>query len=172
MSGAPKLECGLIAFAVMVATGAEQQALAEAGETASATIVATAEVLAPISLAHDGNASLSFGSIVLGGIGTVDVRVAGGHSTTGNVTLIGTRLPTRDSFSVTGEAGRSFSILTTNGFLGSTGLMSYTTELSSPSGTFDRNGRAGFLVGGILKIEGQQPPGRYTGNYGVTVAYN
>lgn len=115
------------ALAAMIATAAGPQAFAQAEETASATVVATADILAPISLAHNGNASLSFGTIVVGGIGTVSVDVAGGHDTTGDVALIGTRLPTRDSFSVTGEAGRSFAITTTNGSLGSIGGMTYTT---------------------------------------------
>lgn len=161
------------AIAAIAAIGAGQEALAEAGETASATIVATAEVLAPISLAHDGNASLSFGSIVLNGIGgTVNVNVAGGHGTTGSVLLIGARLPTRDSFIVTGEPRRTFTIMTANGVLGQNGGMAYTTLLGALTGTLDASGRASFLVGGELKIESHQPPGRYAGSYRVTVTYN
>lgn len=146
---------------------------AAANTTDTTTTVATAEVLTPIAISHDVGAALNFGTFLPGSGGTINVPVTGGHSTGGSIMLIGGSVPTRDSFTITGESGRSFSISATAGTIRSgVDSMTYSTSLRDISGTFDLTGRTTLFVGGRLAVAPSQAPGRYTGNYNVTVSYN
>lgn len=146
---------------------------AAANTTDTTTTVAIAEVLTPIAISHDVGAALNFGTFLPGGGGTVNVPVTGGHSVSGSVVLIGGSIPTRDSFTITGEPGRGFSISATAGTITSgDDRMTYSASLRDISGTFDLTGRTTLFVGGRLAVAANQRPGRYTGNYIVTVSYN
>lgn len=133
---------------------------------------ATAEIIAPLDLVHTSGAALDFGAFTVGTGGTVTVDSTGAGTAGGNVTLIaGTTLA--DSFDVSGEAGRTFSISTTNDQLtGPGGNLSFSTAASAASGTVGAGGTASFTVGGVLTVPGGTAAGTYTGTYDATVAYN
>ncbi|MGB7409050.1 MAG: DUF4402 domain-containing protein, partial [Pontixanthobacter sp.] len=142
-------------------------------DTDSADGVATAEIVAPISIVHDANAVLDFGTMVTDVAGTVTVNAAGAATATGPKLLTGST-NSADSFTVSGDAGRSFSISTGNGTVTSgTDTMSFTTSPSAATGTLNAtSGDANFTVGGVLTVAADQAAGAYTGSYTATATYN
>lgn len=160
----------LATFAAAVAV----PAAAAPGDTATTQGTANAEVVAPIAITHDTNAALDFGTITAGGGGTVVVTAAGVGSDTGDVTLLTGSTNSADSFSVTGDANRSFSITTGGGTVsdGSGNDMNFTTSPSASSDTLSGTGTSSFTVGGTLTVGANQAAGSYTGSYDATVTYN
>lgn len=161
-------------FVSAIALALPVAAVAAPGDTDTAMGSATATVVAPIELEHDAGATLSFGSFVAGGGGTVIVSPAGAGSVTGDVVFVTESANTADSFTVSGDAGRSFSIAASGGSVDTTGgdTMAFTTTVSAASGTLDASGNGTFKVGGTLTVAADQAPGDYTGEYEATVAYN
>ena len=130
--------------------------------------VATATVVAPITITHTTGAALDFGAFAAAA-GQVSVSTAGAASSTGPVQL-GT--VSADSFDVAGDAGRTFSISLTGGTV-TNGLdtMNFSTTAAA-TGTLDGLGAASFTVGGTLVVAGTESAGTYTGSYDATVEYN
>lgn len=147
-------------------------AVAAPGDTDTAQGTATATVVAPIVVTHDGGA-LGFGSFLAGTGGTVVVDTAGAGSVTGDVAFVSGSANTADAFTVEGDANRSYTISSAGGTVSNgTETMSFTTVVSSSTDTLDVNGDGAFTVGGTLTVAGSQAPGDYTGTYDATVAYN
>ncbi|MEO1730159.1 MAG: DUF4402 domain-containing protein [Pseudomonadota bacterium] len=147
--------------------------MAAPGDTATAQGAATAEVVAPITLTHVAAAALNFGTFTTGDNGgTVTVDQSSNGTATSDVTLLGGSTETADSFNVSGDANRSFSISATAGSVSNgTDTMSFTTDAPG-AGTLDGSGAATFSVGGVLTVAGGESAGTYTGTYDVTVTYN
>lgn len=130
---------------------------------------ATATVVAPITITHDALATLDFGAFAAAA-GQVIVSPAGVGSTSG-ITQLGT--VAADNFDVAGDAGRSFSIVTTGGSVSNgTDTMAFSTSVASATGALDGTGNATFDVGGTLTVAGTESAGTYTGSYDATVEYN
>jgi hypothetical protein len=149
---------------------------------ATATATSTSVVITPIQITK--TADLSFGSIAGGATaGTVTVSPNGSRSFTGGtVTAGGTS--TAAQFSVTGQAGLTYSIslagtssqLTSGGNnLGFTAISDVTasaiTTGTAPSGTLT-GGNQTIFVGGVLTVGINQLAGTYTGSINVAVDYN
>ena len=147
-------------------------AIAAPGDTDTATGTATATVVAPIELDHDEGAALSFGSFVAGDSGTVVVNSDGAGTATG-VKFVNDSATSADSFTVSGDSDRSFTIVTSSGSVfNGTLSMAFTTVPSSDLGTLDATGDGSFTVGGTLTVPAGQTAGDYSGTYNATVAYN
>ena len=158
----------LAAAAVAFAT----PAMAAPGDTATDSGTATAEIVAPITITHDGGA-LDFGIVIPGtAVGTVVVTQGGAGSVTGDAMFVSGSSNTADSFTVTGDANRAYSIVTTGGSVASgTNTMSFTTDAPASS-TLSATGSDSFSVGGTLSVGANQAAGVYTGTYSATVTYN
>ncbi|NML96171.1 DUF4402 domain-containing protein [Novosphingobium olei] len=161
----------LSAVALVLPFGAAQAAPAN---TSSASGSATATVVAPIVLTHTTSAALNFGKFTSGTTsGTIAVSAAGAATASGDVTLLPGSASSADSFAVAGEAGRAFSIATTNGSVtNGAASMTFTTSPSSVSGTLGSGGTATFTVGGTLSVPASATAGSYSGSYSATVTYN
>lgn len=163
-------------LAILAVAGAaiSTPAFAAPGNTDSATGSATAEVVAPITITHDLNAVLDFGTFTAGtAVGTVIVDQSGNGSTTGDAVHVSTSSESADSFTVTGDANRGFDIVAGAGTVQQTGgaTMSFTTDAPA-TGTIGAGGSVGFSVGGTLSVAANQAPGVYSGSYSVSVTYN
>lgn len=146
-------------------------AVAAPGDTDTTQGTATAEIVAPIAITHDSGASLNFGTVASGDAGTVVVSQAGALGGGSTATTLTGSTYSADSFTVTGDAGRSFSITTTGGNVTSgTDTMAFTTDAPA-SGTLT-GGTASFSVGGTLTVGANQAAGSYSGSYDATVTYN
>ena len=151
-------------------------AVAAPGDTDTTQGVATAEIVAPISITHDAADALSFGTVASGDAGTVIVTQAGALDGSSTATTLTGSTYSADLFSVEGDPGRSFSITTTGGTVAS-GLNSMSFTTSAPtSGTLSSPatglGTATFNVGGTLSVGASQAAGDYSGSYDATVTYN
>ncbi len=164
-----------IIFATLAAAVAVPAAAAP-GDTATANGTAVAEIVAPISIVHDTDAALDFGTMVsdTGTAGTVTVTAAGGATANGGPKLLTGSTSSADSFTVSGDAGRTFDIVTGNGTVTSgANSMSFTTSPSAATGTLNAtSGDASFTVGGVLSVAANQAAGSYTGSYTATATYN
>lgn len=148
--------------------------LAAPGNSDEATGAATAEVVAPITITHDTDAVLNFGTFTAGtAVGSVTVDQAGVASDSGDAVLVSTSTESADSFTVSGDADRGFDIVATGGTVTTAGgaSMSFTTDAPA-SGTIGTGGSVGFNVGGTLSVGISQAPGSYSGSYTVTATYN
>ncbi len=157
-----------VSAAVIATPAAAQSATANDG-------VATATVVAPISVTHTNGAALSFGSFASGAAGSIVVNAADGIASTTGVTILAGSTSSADRFDVTGEGNRTFSISTTGGSLanttGTTGTPMTFVTASSNTGTLV-SGVANFRVGGTLTVPATVNSGVYVGSYSATVAYN
>jgi len=159
--------------AALIAVATAGPAYAAPGNTSTATGTATATIVAPIVLTHPASASLNFGRFTRGTGGTVTVTAAGAGSVGSDVTFVPGSTTAADSFTVAGDANRSYSIATTGGNVTSGGTsLAFTTTPSAATGTLSTSGTGSFTVGGTLTVTGTAPTGAYTGTYSATVAYN
>ncbi|WP_052761839.1 DUF4402 domain-containing protein [Aurantiacibacter luteus] len=166
-------------FAVLSAvalTALATPAFAAPGDSDSADGAATAQIVSPITLTHVAGAVLDFGTFTTGDTGGTIVVTRGGAGTaSGEVALLQGSLEAADQFTVSGDAGRRFSITTGGGSVSNGAAtpttMAFTTDARA-NHTLDTAGAASFSVGGTLTVLGGEPAGTYTGSYAVTVAYN
>lgn len=159
--------------AALIAVATAGPAYAAPGNTSTATGTATATIVAPIVLTHPASASLNFGRFTRGTGGTVTVTAVGAGSVGSDVTFVPGSTTAADSFTVAGDANRSYSIATTGGNVTSGGTsLAFTTTPSAATGTLSTSGTGSFTVGGTLTVTGTAPTGAYTGTYSATVAYN
>lgn len=160
-------------FAAVVAAALPGTAFAASGNTSTANGTATATVVAPIVLTHTSGAALNFGKFTTGTGGSVTVSAAGAASVGGDVGLVPGSTSTADAFTVAGDGGRSFSIVTTGGTVTSgSASMSFTTTPSASAATLGTAGTASFTVGGTLTVGATAVAGSYSGTYSATVTYN
>ncbi|MGQ7830319.1 DUF4402 domain-containing protein [Altererythrobacter sp. Z27] len=161
----------LAAFAAAVAV----PVAAAPGDTATTQGEATAEIVAPISIVHDTGASLNFGLIVAGTTGgTVVVDTADAGSVTGDLLFASGSSNSADSFTVSGDPDRAFTIELFDGAVddGGSNSMNFTTTTDSLSVSLNGSGSYQFAVGGTLTVAANQPAGVYSGQYDVTVSYD
>lgn len=158
---------------IVLAAGLATMAAGSA-HAATATGSATATIIAPLQIAHNSGAALSFGTFTAGTGGSVSVTAAGVGTPSGDVAIVAGSSYAADAFTVTGSGTRTFNIATSSGNTVSTGgatpaTMPFTlTALPSASlvgGTYTLN------VGGTLNVASGQAAGAYTGTYTVTVTY-
>ena len=145
------------------------------GNTASAKGQVLAKVVSSLKLVHVKGAVLDFGSFTAGQGGTVVVTAAGAGSTTGDVGFAPGTTQAADSFTVTGDPKRSFSISTQNGIVTGTqsaATMAFTTSPSASSAVLSDVGASAFTVGGTLTVAAGQTADTYNGTYDATVRYN
>ena len=168
-----KILTTLVATAAVAASGYAANALA-----ASDTGASDAVILVPLSIAHNGGASLDFGTIApdVGGA-TVQVTTAGAASVTAGAAVL-TGATSADAFTVTGEGGMSYTIslpatitLTSGG-----NNMTVNNVVSNPATPATLPAGPGSVtqtlnVGGDLVVGASQAPGTYAGTYTVTVNY-
>lgn len=162
-----------IVFAAFLAANASV-AMAAPGDTDDATGAASATIIAPISVTHDSDVSLNFGTIAVDSEGgTVQINASGTVVEAGTTAAVLSDSSTSaDAFDVSGDADRAYSITATDGTLSGAGDdMAFVTALSKTSGTLD-GGSDSFTVGGTLTVAGDQAAGDYTGDYTVTVSYD
>jgi hypothetical protein len=162
-----------IILASVLAIVSATPAYAASGNTSTANGAATATIVAPIVLTHTSGAALGFGRFSTGTGGTVVVSSAGVGSVTGDVAFVPGSTNAADAFTVTGDAGRSFSISTAAGSVtNGTDTMAFTTSTPLATDTLSGTGTGGFSVGGTLTVAGTEGAGAYTGSYSATVTYN
>ncbi len=162
----------IVLAAVVIALAPATAFAAPSGNSSNASGSATATIVSPIVLTHN-TGSLSFATFTTGTGGTVVVDSAGTATATGDVGLVPGATGSADSFSVTGDASRSYSITTGGGTVGNgTSTMSFSTSPSAASQTLSSGGTGSFTVGGTLTVAGTETGGNYTGSYSATVAYN
>ena len=162
----------IVIAAAMTSAVIAVPAAAAPGDTANTTGTANARIVAPIEISHDTGRALDFGTMTAGTGGTVVVTTAGAGSKTGDVVLIAGSTNAADSFTVTGEANRGFTIVTTGGTVTSgANAMNFTTTASG-TGNLGAGGSTQFAVGGTLTVGSGQAAGSYTGSYTATVTYN
>lgn len=161
-----------IILASAIALISATPAFAASGNTSNATGSATATIVEPIVLTHTSGAALGFGTFTTGTGGSVTVSSAGVGSVGGDVAFVPGSTNSADAFTVTGDAGRTFSITTGGGDVtDGTNNIPFTTSASAASGTLTA-GTASFTVGGTLTLAGTEPAGAYAGTYSATVTYN
>jgi hypothetical protein len=140
-------------------------------EAASATAMASATVLPPLSV--DKVADLSFGAFsATAAGGTITVTPDGGQSGE-NVQRVG-GTPAAARFTISGIGNRAFQVSLPAA--GSIILSSRESQLAienfsleAPSALSD--GTADIKVGGTLKVGANQPPGTYVGRFTLIVEY-
>ncbi len=159
--------------AIVAVLGGSSAAFAASGNSASASGVALATVVAPITLTHTASASLNFGKFTVAAAGgTVVVTTAGVGSRTSDVNFTPGSTTSADQFAVTGDPSRAFSIATTSGTIAAGPKTIAFTTSTAGSGTLDATGNATFSVGGTLTLVGTETAANYSGSYTATVTYN
>jgi hypothetical protein len=147
----------------------------------SQTATATAAIVSPIAIAKVTD--MNFGRIASSAVaGTVSLPAAAAPVRTviGGCTLQGGGTVSSASFTVTGQAGFTYSIsLPADGTVSLTGpvpAMAANTFISSPTvaaGGLLTGGTETLYVGATLSVAANQPAGAYTSaNFTVTVNYN
>lgn len=142
-----------------------------AAHAATTSGTATATVVAPLNVTHANGAALRFGTFTAGTGGTVVVTIADVGTTTGGVIHLAGSSSTADTFNVTGDGNRGYTISlgTGNSVTSGSNSMAYTLT-SNATGTLAA-GSGSFKVGGTLTVGNNQAAGNYTDSYDVTVNY-
>lgn len=149
--------------------------------TGSTAGLAVAKVFRPISIAQ--STALAFGKIVRpsSGSGTVSIAAATGvRSLTGTgASGLSSPVPTRATYTVSGEGGQAFSLTVPASFQMTGPGTPLTVTLSSTasgaktlSSVVGSAGTLAFSVGGSFPITSTTVSGAYQGSYAVTVQYN
>lgn len=154
--------------------------VASASAQSTATASTTATLIIPISVTN--SAPLNFGSLASSGAaGTIVLTPAGAASVSGGVTQVAASTVSAATFTVTGEAASSFSLVTPTEFTISNGTTTLivngiTSDYVAP--TILTAGTRVVNVGATLNVPANTAAGAYvndgTGDAGlfVTVNYN
>lgn len=162
-----------IAMAAVLSAILPTYAFAASGNSANAGGVAGGTVISPLVLTHAAGSSLNFGKLIVSSSGTVVVTATGVGSATGGVAFAPGSVNAADSFSVTGDPSRSYSITTTGGNVTAGAVsMAFTTTPSTAQATLGATGTGTFTVGSTLTVGSGAVAGSYTGSYTATVNYN
>ncbi|MDB5443208.1 MAG: hypothetical protein JWP86_375 [Phenylobacterium sp.] len=170
--------------AAIVATAMASSAFAQASATTSAT--ASITVFQPITITK--NSDLTFGRVIRTSstptIFTVSAANGGTSTSGGNgIFTSGGGTPARATFTVNGEGGQAFNILsdatvvangnTINLVAQGFGAPVSTTNTSTGtiSGTLGSSGSTTFGVGGNVTLSSTSPTGVASGSFNVTVTY-
>jgi hypothetical protein len=162
----------LIGAAIVAAVTFTQAANAQ--NTASASFLASANIVSPIAIVNNG--PMSFGDVVPGtSAGSVVLAAAGGRTPSG-VTLGGSTSWSAATFTVTGAPNYAYSIglpgsVTINSGGNSMTVASFTSNPTGP-GNLGSGGTQALAVGATLSVGASQAVGFYTGSFNVTVTYN
>ncbi len=123
--------------------------------------------------------SLSFGSLVAGGGGTVIISPAGHRTAGGSVILIPSVPGHAADFSLQGDPDATFYVdLPSDGSVKLTGpgadlsLTGFTSEPTGAGGQLNSGGTMDLSVGATLEVGSGQSPGEYSGSFTVIVNYN
>jgi uncharacterized protein DUF4402 len=143
---------------------------AAAPSTASAS--AQAVIVNPIVIAK--NTDLDFGKVAAGtGVGTVVMSNAGLRTPSGVLLPSTTGTVSVATFTVTGDAGASYSLTLPNSTtINSGGDSMLVNAFTSDSANTITGGSVVIHVGATLNVGASQPAGLYTGSFNVTVDYN
>ncbi len=123
--------------------------------------------------------SLSFGSLVAGGGGSVTISPAGQRTSGGSVILIPSVPGHAADFSLQGDPDATFYVdLPSDSSVKLTGpgadvwLTGFTSEPSGAGGQLNSGGTMDLSVGATLEVGSGQSPGEYSGSFTVIVNYN
>lgn len=151
-----------------------------AGQAATASANATAEIEMPIALSQVtldvvSQGDLVFGKIVAGSQSST-VRIAGDDTRTldaGDATLLESVYGAA-VFLASGMPNASYVITLPSSTTISSGEHSMTVDSFTKAydGPLDASGQNQFTVGGTLHLDAAQPAGTYTGTFNVSVAYD
>jgi hypothetical protein len=139
---------------------------------------ATATIVGPLALTKVSD--MDFGTIAASTVaGTVVLGTDNTRTPGGGATLVPPAAGVAASFTVTGEASRTFAItLPSNGTVTLTGAGSPMAcddfqHSAGAAPTLDGAGAAAFTVGATLSVGASQTSGTYTSaNFDVTISYN
>jgi hypothetical protein len=144
--------------------------------SAGTTTNGTATIAAPITLTE--NSSLRFGSVVRPTSNTNTLTLgtttcAPALTGTGNAALLSSTSGCA-TYTVTGETGQAFNIVTDSNFAmtrsGGSETITVTLSKSAATGTVGQ-ASAAFKVGGSFPIDTTTVAGAYSGSFNVTVTY-
>jgi len=137
------------------------------------TASASANVITPMTISED--TALHFGDVGVGpGGGDITVTPVGGRSVTaGDAEIIAGVLHTAGTFTITGVAGKAYTLSYpgTVDISGGVGVMDVTGFNDNSTGSIPLGNSETFNVGAILTIGGAQPVNNYSNTYTVTVNY-
>ena len=164
--------CGVLAAQALAA----QSVPSETTGTASASVVEPARLVAVEDLRFGAIMQpLSAGTIT---IGPDDSVTATGGAVVGITTPQPAEGRGAGTFVVRGEGDRMFVVLNLQKFQISNGTATMDVDKLRPNlakggvRRFDSDGKYFLSIGGRLSVEANQPTGRYSGTYDLTVLYN
>lgn len=164
---------------LFILLGFASVAFAQSSPTATAD--ASLNIIIPISI--ENNTDLNFGNIMASSTaGTVRLNPNGNRSRTAGATFISSSPGTVSAaqFTVSGQPNCTYSItlpannavlLTRPGGVNMQ-VRPFRHSLGSATPKLDASGQQIFTVGSTLRVNANQAPGLYTGEFQVTVAYN
>jgi len=152
-----------------------------AGNTATGSGAANAEIAVPLVATHDAGAALNFGTFITASAGgSIIIDSLGGQTTSGAMKTIPGGTPGQDSFTLSGGTAYGYYINFSGGTLSNGGanprtiafnVVAYDPNATGTVYTLGLNGKTKILVQGTLLTTGNEPPGIYTGSYSITVLY-
>jgi hypothetical protein len=164
----------LASASAIVATAMASSALAQASASTSAT--ASITIFQPITI--NKNSDLQFGRVIRPSAGnttiyTVAASNGAASAAGGDGIFSGSVTPTRAQFTVNGEGGQAFNIVSdatvVNG--GVTINLVKSAATGTLDGTIGSAGTATFGVGGNVTLTSASATGVKTGSFNVTVTY-
>lgn len=137
-------------------------------------VTITVSIAPHMSLVHDSNAVLDFGTICRSSTTSQTITVPPDGPATSTNTLCPVTGASADSFTVAGYSGKSFDVslpTSVNISNGSNSLSITNLTSSCSSNCILTNSTYSFTVGGTLTVPANSPPGDYVGNYSVTITW-
>lgn len=161
---------------VLLVAGLAFSATAQSGDPVTATATATATIITPLTLTKA--ADMNFGNITATTAGGNVVLAVGGGRTASGVQLPATAgTVSAASFNVTGENNYAYTVtlpgshtITKVASTETMALGTFTSSLTTNSGTLSGTGTGTFTVGSTLTVAANQVSGTYTNATGFTVS--
>ena len=155
-------------------TGPVQFKVGSLGSWTDVPVAVSIYIIPYLSLTHDADATLNFGSICRSSLTQQTITVRPDGTTTSTNILCPVTGASADSFTVTGNMGQSFGVSLPSSASISNGGNALTVTNLTPSCTSSctlTNSAYSLTVGGTLTVPANSPSGDYVGNYSVTVTY-